>query len=164
MPTPCRRLRSVERPASTTPWLLVGHKPQIQGSEVVTGRQRSDLSLLGLANQLPMVADEAADGGIGEHIVVGLPTQETGDRGKGEFLRQQTRPFLETASDNDTIVRGKDSVAGHHVALRARMGTDLAGKGEGAEAASDCDYLTAVGVNRLRGKNAGGGAPSARHQ
>jgi hypothetical protein len=59
---------------------------------------------------------------------------------------------------------GKGSVAGHHVGLRPRMSTDLAGKGARAETASDGDHLVVVGVDGLRGKNAGGGAPSARHR
>ena len=65
---------------------------------------------------------------------------------------------------DDAVVRRQSGVAGDDVGLRRGVRTDLAGKGEGAETARDGDHLVAVGVDGLRGKNAGGGAPSARHR
>jgi hypothetical protein len=47
---------------------------------------------------------------------------------------------------------GQGGVTGDQVGLRRRVSTDLAGKGEGAKAAGDCDELVTVGVPHLRGK------------
>jgi hypothetical protein len=71
---------------------------------------------------------------------------------------------MEAARDDDAVVRRQEGVTGHYMGLRLRMGTDLAGEHEGAETASDGDGLVAVGVNGLRGKNAGGAAPSVQHR
>ena len=54
---------------------------------------------------------------------------------------------MEAAGDDNAVVRRQDGVAGHHVSLRLRMGTDLAGEREGAEATSDGDRLVAIGVD-----------------
>jgi hypothetical protein len=70
---------------------------------------------------------------------------------------------MEAAGD-DAVVWGKGSVAGHRVRLCLRMRADLAGEGEGTETASDGDGLVAVGLDGLRGKNADGDTPSARHR
>lgn len=78
--------------------------------------------------------------------------EETGDRGERQLLRQQTGPFLQAAGHDDTVMWGQDGVAGHHVGLRFRMGTDLAREGEGAETANDGDGLVAVTMHGLRGK------------
>ncbi len=48
--------------------------------------------------------------------------------------------------------------------LRSRMATDLAGEGEGAEAARNRDGFMAVDVDPLRGKKTGGGAPSVQYR
>jgi len=111
-----------------------------------------------------MRAHQATDRGVREQIIVGLPAEQAGDRGKGQFLGQQTGPFLERAGDDDAVVRRQGGVAGHHVGLRLRMGTDLAGKREGAEATRDTDGFMSVGVDHLRGKNAGGACPPAQHR
>jgi hypothetical protein len=71
---------------------------------------------------------------------------------------------MQAARDDDAVVRRQDGVAGHHMGLRLRMGTDLAREGESAEPTSDTHGLVAVGVDGLRGKNAGGAAPSAQYR
>ncbi len=71
---------------------------------------------------------------------------------------------MEATGDDDAVMRGKDRVAGDRMALRLGVGTDLAGERERAEAANDGDGFVPVGVDDLRGKNAGGAAPSAQHR
>ena len=83
---------------------------------------------------------------------------------KGSSCGSKQAQEKEATRDDDTIVWRQGGVAGHHVALRHRVGTDLAGQREGAEAARDGDHLVAVTVHRLRGKNAGGGAPSVPYR
>ncbi len=78
--------------------------------------------------------------------------EQAGDRGERQLLRQQTGPFLQAAGQDDTVMCGQDGVAGHHVSLRFRMGTDLAREAESAETANDSDGLVAVTMHRLRGK------------
>jgi hypothetical protein len=47
---------------------------------------------------------------------------------------------------------GKAALPPHHVALRQRVGIELAGECKGSEAARDGDSLVPVIVHRLRGK------------
>ncbi|HSH79268.1 MAG TPA: hypothetical protein VLA19_12145 [Herpetosiphonaceae bacterium] len=83
------------RPPSSTPWLLSGHKVQLQAREIIPYGQRDNLCLLSLPNELTMRAYQAADRRVGEQIiVVGLPAEQAGNRDKGQVLRQQTGPFL----------------------------------------------------------------------
>ncbi len=108
---------------------------------------------------------QTADRRVGEDRGgVGLPAKQAGNRDKGQLLREQAGPFLEAPRDDDPVVRRKDSVAWHRVSLRLRMCTDLAGEGQGAEAARDSDGLMTVSVDRLRGKKPGGAAPSVQHR
>ncbi len=48
--------------------------------------------------------------------------------------------------------------------LRLRMGTDLTGESEGAEATDDRDGCVPVTVDQLRGKKPGGAGPSVRRR
>ncbi len=93
-----------------------------------------------------------------------LPAKQSGNRDKGQLLREQTGPFLETARDDDAVVRRQHGIAGHHMGLRRQMGTDLTGEGKGAEATGDGDRLVTVSVDYLRGKKPGGAPRSARHR
>ena len=95
---------------------------------------------------------------------MGLPAEQAGDRDKRQLLGQQTGPFLEAAGDNDALVWGQDSIAGHHMGLRQGMGTNLAEQRQGAKATRDGDGLVAVSVDHLRGKKTGGAGPSVQHQ
>ena len=95
---------------------------------------------------------------------MGLPAKEARDRGKGQLLRQQTGPFLESPRNDDALVRGQGGVAGEHMSLRRWMRTHLAGKREGAKATRDSDELMAVSVDRLRGKKTGGAAQSVQYR
>ncbi len=152
-------------PSGTPPRLRMGHALQLQAREVIAGRQRSDLGLFGVPDDLAMGAHEAADRRVGENrLVVGLPAEQAGNRDEGQILGQQTSPFLEAAGDDNAVVRGKDGVARNDVGLRLRMGTDLAGKVKCAEATGDGYGLVAVSVDRLRGKKPDGAGPSARRR
>ena len=82
-------------PSGTAPRLFEGHDVEVQGGKVVPCRQRGDLGLLNLSDELTMGAHQAADRGVGEKIViVGLPAEQASDRDKGQFLGQQASPFL----------------------------------------------------------------------
>ena len=143
----------------------MGHKPQVEAGAIFVCRQRGHVVLLCLPDELTMCAHEAAERRVGEDSsVVGLPAEQASDRNERQLLGQQTGPFLEAAGDNNALVWGQDSVAGHHVGLRVGMRTELAGKGEGPEPARDGDRLVAVSVDHLRGKKPGGAAPSARRR
>ena len=145
--------------------VLVGHKLHVQAREVVSDRQRSDLGLFGLTDDLAMRPHKAADRRVGENrLVVGLPAEQAGHRDEGQLLGQQTSPFLEAAGDDNAVVRGKDGVARNDVGVRLRMGTDLAGKVKCAEATGDGNGLVAVSVDRLRGEKPDGAGPSARRR
>ncbi len=71
---------------------------------------------------------------------------------------------MEATRDDDTVVQRKNRISGDDMRLGLRMGTDLAGEGEGAEATGDGDGLVTVSVNDLRGKKPDGAAPSVRHR
>ena len=160
-----RRLRSVRLATRSAARLLVGHKGEVQGDEVIPCRQRGNLALLSLPYELTMRAHQVADRRVREHVlVIALPAEQTGDRDKREFLREQTGPFLEATSYDDATVWRQDCIAGDHMGLRVGMRTDLARQREGAKAARDGDRLMAVSVDHLRGKKTDGGAPSDQHQ
>ena len=152
-------------PPGSPPWLRVRHNIEVQGGKVVAIRQRSDFCLFNLTNNLTMCAYEAPDRRVGEEIViVGVPAEQVGDGDERQLLGQQTGPFLETARNDDAMVRRQGSVAGDHVGLRRRVRTDLAGEGQGAEAARDGDGLMAVRVHHLRGKKPAGAGPSGGYR
>ena len=81
-------------------------------------------------------------------LIVGLPAEQAGDGDKGQLLRQQTGPFLQAAGDDDAVVRlARTALPGITWVCVWRMGADLAGEREGAEAAGDGDGLMAVSVD-----------------
>ncbi len=68
------------RPSRTAPRVRVRHKLQVQGREVITHRQRNDLGLFGLTDDLTMRAHKTANRRVGKNLrVVGLPAEQAGD-------------------------------------------------------------------------------------
>ena len=61
----------------------MGHDLEGMGRQVVLLEQGGDLGLLSLSDDLPMRADDGADGGIGENrVLLRLPAQQAGERRK----------------------------------------------------------------------------------
>ncbi len=76
-----------------------------------------------------MLANPAAELCFGHHRqVVGHPTQQPGTAAKGQILRQQTNPFLQTSGRHLPRVRRQAGIAGQDMALRAGQVADLAGE------------------------------------
>src|SRR5262245_46559698 len=99
-------------PSSSSASLLVWHEVQVKRRKIGARCQGGNLFLLGLANDVPMVTNQAAQGRLPKHLgLVGLPPEQASAGGEREFLRQQAGPFLEATRDDDRVVQGQASVA-----------------------------------------------------
>ncbi len=144
-------------PARTSAWVIVRKDLQIQGCQVVACGQGRDISLFSPADELPMRANEAADGRVRQDVrVLRLPAEQPGDGGKGHLLGQQAGPRLQATRDQDAVMRREHSVGRHHMLLRGRMDADLARQVERGhplgEATGDRERLMAIAHNRFGGK------------
>jgi hypothetical protein len=100
-----------------------------------------------------MRSDQVADGGVREDLsIMGLPSKQARDGGKGQLLRQQAGPFLQPAGDDDPVMRREHNVAGDHVGLGGQVLADLTGQRQSAKAAGDRDGLVAVSMDGPRGE------------